>query len=282
MLFSTKRSFTCFYLKKCNLCLQWVGIDLLASLGLSSVIADIKLSRALRPVRKFAAKTTGLHGLISGKEYSVPHHFLDTEIAIGGKASTIISIDEELGIHDANAIEAEILARRFARRKWLRRAQSARSRENMNSGRRWGFRRGSQLSNRKGNTVSDYVIVPGLDVSPDAVEQRRRNRVEQIDVLLHRGFERLLELQCERDDLLRAPNPLYNYTMKHDPSTEQTFGDVRTTREFNFPSPELVNEYSECHCRYYYICECRRCNPPRAGMIIFSLLAYFISWAERL
>jgi hypothetical protein len=209
---------------------------------------DLKISRALRPVRKFAAKTTGLHGFLSGKEHTIPHHLLDTESAIGGKSSTIISIDEELGIHDANAIEAEVLARRFASRKWRRRAQSARSRDSKNAGRRWGFRRGNQLSNLKGNAVSDYVIVPSLDTSPDALEQRRRNRVEEIDVLLHRGVERLLELQCERDDLLCAPNPLFNYTKKYDPSTNRTFGDVRTNREFNFPSPELVNEYSEYSC----------------------------------
>ncbi len=233
----------------------------------------------MRPVRKFAAKTTGLHGLISGKEYTNPRCFLDIESAICGKTSTIISIDKELGIHDSNAIEAEILARRFATRKWRRR-QSARSRENKNSVRRWGFRRRSQLSNRKGNAVSNYVIVPSLDTSPDAVEQRRRNRVDQIDVLLHRGVERLLELQCERDDLLRAPNPFYNYTMKHDLSTNQTFGDARTTREFNFPSPELVNEYSESHC-CCYVCKCRRCIH-RADVMKISGLAYFIPWAERL
>jgi len=93
------------------------------------------------------------------------------------------------------------------------------------------------------NVVSDYVVVPGLDPSPDALEHRRRERVEEIDRLLHRGSERLLELQCERDDLLCAPNPLYNYTKAGDPSTNRTFGDVRTTREFNFPSPELVDEY---------------------------------------
>ena len=213
---------------------------------MSSVITDLKISRTLRPVRKFAAKTTGLHGLLSGKEYTKLHHLLDTESAIGGKASTVISIDEELGIHDANAIEAEILARRFASRKWRRRIKSpARSRGSKNPGRRWGFRRANQLSNLNGEAVSDYVIVPAVDTSPDAVEQRRRKRVEEIDVLLHRGVERLIELQCERDDLLCAPNPLFNYTKKNDPSTNQTFGDVRTSREFNFPSPELVNEYSE-------------------------------------
>lgn len=192
--------------------------------------------------------------MVSGKEYTNPRYFLDTECAIGGKASTIISIDEELGIHDANAVEAEILARRFASRKWRQRAQTARSKRSNNFRRGWRFRRRNPLSIPKGRNAADYVVVPVLDISPDALEQRRRNRVEEIDVLLQRGFERLLELQCERDDLLSAPNPLFNYTKKYDPSTNQTFGDVRTTREFNFPSPELVNEYSESLC-YFFECE---------------------------
>ena len=91
--------------------------------------------------------------------------------------------------------------------------------------------------------VSDYVVVSVLDSSPDALEHRRRKRVDEIDRLLLRGSERLLELQCERDDLLCAPNPLFNYTKKYHEETNHTFGDVRTTREFNFPSSDLVDEY---------------------------------------
>ena len=134
-----------------------------------------------------------------------------------------------------------MLARRVANRK-RRRNQDARTRGNNRPGRRWGFRRG-QGPNQRGKFDAKYVVVPALDPSPDALDYRRRKRVEEIDRLLQRGGDRLLELQCERDDLLQAPNPLFNYTKTYDPSTNQTFGDVRTTREFNFPSPELVNEY---------------------------------------
>jgi len=219
----------------------WVGIDLVASLGLSSLTDDLKISRALRTVRKAASKATGLHGFISGKEYTINHQLLDNENFIGGKTSTVISIDEELGIHDSNALEAEMLAQRVASRK-SRRGRDARVRGNKRQGKRWGFRRGQQATNPR-LIVSDYVVVPALDTSPDALELRRRKRVEDIDRLLQRGNERLLELQCERDDLLCAPNPLFNYTKKYDPSTNHTFGDVRTSREFNFPSDELVDEY---------------------------------------
>jgi hypothetical protein len=221
--------------------LKWVGIDLVASIGLSSLTDDLKISRALRPVRKAAAKATGLHGFVSGKQYTKDHPRLRLENSISGRTSTVISIDEELGIHDVNALEAETLARRFASRKIRRRVQNARRRDR----RRWGFRRGQQSPSPRGNVVYDYVVVPALDTSPDAIERRRLKRVEEIDRLVRRGSERLLELQCERDDLLCAPNPLFNYTKKYDPSTNHTFGDVRTTREFNFPPPELVDEYSK-------------------------------------
>ena len=214
--------------------MKWVGIDLVTSLGLSSLNDDLKISKALRGIRKSAAAYTGLHGFISGKEYII--HTQEV-IESDNTTSTVISIDEELGIHDTNAIQAEILARRVASRNRQRRGRN-------NKGRRWGFRRGQQATTP--NIVnSDYVVVSALDTSPDALESRRRKRAEEIDLLLQRGSERLQELQCERDDLLCAPNPLFNYTKKYDPSTNHTFGDVRTTREFNFPSPELVNEYSK-------------------------------------
>lgn len=214
--------------------MKWVGIDLVTSLGLSSLNDDLKISKALRGIRKSAAAYTGLHGFMSGKEY-----IIETEQVLesDNTTSTVISIDEELGIHDTNAIQAEILARRVASRNRQRRGRN-------NKGRRWGFRRGQQATTP--NSInSDYVVVSALDTSPDALEIRRRKRAEEIDLLLQRGSERLQELQCERDDLLCAPNPLFNYTKKYDPSTNHTFGDVRTTREFNFPSPELVNEYSK-------------------------------------
>lgn len=220
---------------------------MITSFGFSLLNADLKISRALRPVRKYASRTTGLHGILSGKKYTSRYQLLDASSAISGKASTVISIDEELGIHDANAIEAEILARRYASRIWRRRTQPSRPSDRRIFTRRWGFRRGSPIALcTKGNAASDLVIVPAVDTSPYAVEQRRRNRVDEIDLLLHRGVERLIELQSERDDLLCAPNPLFNYTKQHGPSTNHEFGDVRTKRDFNFPSTELVNEYSKC------------------------------------
>lgn len=218
----------------------WVPIDILSSFGLSTINDDLKISRVLRPVRKAVANITGLHGFVSGKIYTTTNS--SHTVIMRRKNAVVISIDEELGIHDAGALEAEMLARRFARQR-RRRNQRTNTRGNR-VGRRWGFRRGQQAAAARENTSSsEVVVVTSLDSSPDALEQRRRKRVEEIDHLLQRGSERLLELQCERDDLLQAPNPLFNYTKKYDPSTNQTFGDVRTSREFNFPPSSLVNEY---------------------------------------
>lgn len=221
----------------------WVPIDILSSFGLSTLNDDLKLSRVLRPVRKAVANVTGLHGFVSGKIYTTTNS--SHTVITRRKNAVVISIDEELGIHDAGALEAEMLARRVARQRRNRRNRNQGG--NNRAGRRWGFRRGQQAAGVaavENTRSSDYVVVPpSLDLSEDALEQRRRKRVEEIDHLLQRGGERLLELQCERDDLLQAPNPLFNYTKKYDPSTNQTFGDVRTVREFNFPPSSLVNEY---------------------------------------
>lgn len=201
------------------------------------------MSRALRHVRKQAARATGLHGFISGKGYLTDNYqtFDIKKSAIQGKdTSTITSIDEILGIHDVNALEAERLARCLVTRQRRR----GRAHGNSKSRLRWGSRKSQQHRLYDSIFISDCGVVPTLDSSPDAQKHRRRQRVEEIDRLLLRGNKRMLELQCERDDLLCAPNPLFNYTKRtYDPSTNQAFGDVRTTREFDFPPSGLVDDY---------------------------------------
>ena len=229
--------------------LQWIGIDLVTSLGLSSFSDDLKISRALRPMRKAVSKATGLHGFMSGKQYISNEQSLGSE----NRTSTVISIDEELGIHDANAVEAEMLARRVASRRRHRRQGGSNNRQ----GRRWGFRRGQQGPNN--NLVSsNYVVVPALDTSPNALEHRRRKRAEEIDLLLKRGSERLLELQCERDDLLSAPNPLFNYTKKYFSQTEcniyLAIDDILSKyfKSLNFSNQKNPNKTN--HCIFVIFC----------------------------
>jgi hypothetical protein len=199
----------------------------------------MKISKVLRPVRKAAAQATGLHGFLSGK----PMPSLDSDLnkQKRKRAPTVISIDEELGIHDSTASEAEVVARKLARpltRRQQQRMERAANRRRR--GRRWGIRRGNSLK-----ADPEYIVIPVkvLDESPDALERRRRKRVEEIDELLKRGSARLMELQCEKDDLQQAPNPLFNYTKHYDESANKTFGDVRTNREFSFPRPGLVDDY---------------------------------------
>lgn len=188
------------------------------------------------------AKATGLHGFISRKQYVL----LDPECIILETTPNVISIDEELGIHDVKAIEAESLARKFATQKMRRRAQKRK--KNPRSGRRWGFRRRQQILCPASENPPPFeiVVVPIIDASPDALDQSKLKRVEEIDRLLYRGSERLLELQCERDDLLCAPSPLFNYTKQaYESAINSTFGVVRTTRQFKFPPSELVDEYGK-------------------------------------
>lgn len=214
---------------------------MIASFGLSAVVEDMKISKVLRPVRKAAARSTGLHGFLSGKPTSSDPELNNVNKR---KQPTVISIDKELGIHDATASEAELTARQLAkpltRRQQIRMERRAANRNRR--GRRWGLRRGNNLK-----VDPEYIVIPVrvLDESPDALERRRRKRVEEIDDLLKRGSARLMELQCEKDDLQQAPNPLFNYTKQYDESVNKTFGDVRTTREFNFPPQPLVEDYIE-------------------------------------
>jgi len=96
----------------------------------------------------------------------------------------------------------------------------------------------SVAANIKGKTVSTEI-------------RKRAERVKEIDRLICRIQKDVAELQCEKDDLQRRPNPLYNYTSvcpleKHAAggrnSTQHCLTN-RTVREFNFPPPEFAETY---------------------------------------
>ncbi len=72
-------------------------------------------------------------------------------------------------------------------------------------------------------------------------QKKRTERVMAIDKLILEGQFKLQELQCEKDALQRRPNPLWNYTTE----TRGSNQDPTYTRTFNFPPPELVEEYLE-------------------------------------
>jgi len=68
--------------------------------------------------------------------------------------------------------------------------------------------------------------------------------VKDIDLLMQEGQKKILELQIEKDDLQRRPNPFFNYTKPDTASkNKRDVKDEATVREFNFPSDDLVSEY---------------------------------------
>jgi len=76
-------------------------------------------------------------------------------------------------------------------------------------------------------------------------EEKRRERVKEIDRLIVEGQQKILDLQCKKDELQRRPNPLYNYTKTSTSTSNTDQSDTKesNTRTFNFPSDDLVNEY---------------------------------------
>jgi hypothetical protein len=109
------------------------------------------------------------------------------------------------------------------------------------------------------STSPDIVHRSSL-TEQERIEQRKRTqRVKEIDELIQSAQKQLLQLACEKDLLQQRPNPLWNYTSTNSVSTADSNdkGSNTTTstspndttsssdRTFNFPSPDLVEEYIE-------------------------------------
>lgn len=218
---------------------QWGTIDRVFSLGLSDVNPSWKLSRRLRYVRKATAHVTGLHGVISRKKRltTLP------ENAITPSTGTDATLNEE----DLGMIQRRIAAIEIAKQNVAKRA--AENAEVAVKRRRGLFRRRrreNQIDNIDASATagsrdldeseisSMYLTLERKSLEEQLEDERRKERVQEIDRLISKGQKDLLDLQCEKDDLQRRPNPLYNYT---------TATDGKTTRDFNFPPQELVDEY---------------------------------------
>jgi hypothetical protein len=88
---------------------------------------------------------------------------------------------------------------------------------------------------------------------------KRTQRVKEIDALIQLAQKQLLQLACEQDLLQQCPNPLWNYTASrqkvwtvdnnpnrnNDTTTSQDNATSSSDRVFDFPSPDLVDEYIE-------------------------------------
>lgn len=206
----------------------WSPIDSIISLGLANLYPELRVSRRLRPVRKLAARVTGLHGVLSGKV---------TEPAT-----------------EAEEMNARIGAVR------RRLAAIARARENVErieavEASKSGVRRGLFGRLRQPANEEEYGFVLKKSTEEILRERRRKQRVKEIDRLIAESQKRLLELACEKDVLQRRPNPLWNYTItdeegrqtEHDkrPEDHSLHHLVSATRDFNFPPKDLVDEYME-------------------------------------
>jgi len=86
--------------------------------------------------------------------------------------------------------------------------------------------------------------IPSIRKTPEALEEekRRKERVQEIDKLIMEAQRRLQQLACEKDELQRRPNPLWNYTTEK-VSRRRGNQTTITTRRFNFPPDDLVVEY---------------------------------------
>lgn len=100
-----------------------------------------------------------------------------------------------------------------------------------------------------------FTDIPDPSVPPikPIISEEDREKVKEIDRLIQEGQRRILELQIQKDELQKSPNPLYNYTAPSEDSEssdDEDFGDSADkaftgSRVFNFPSEKLVSEYIE-------------------------------------
>lgn len=206
-------------------CIQWRSIDKLLTLGYADEHPVWRVSSHLRTFRKSAAKVTGLHGVLSGKPRQPSAGTVD---------------DEQLGL-----VRRRLAAIDRARRN-VERASAIAS--NSTVTRRllfWKVREPAETGNQ-------YAFVLRKSSKEKLEEERRKDRVREIDKQMHEAQQRLMQLACEKDVLQRRPNPLWNYTttdtspdaVKNESRASSAHdGSVAASRQFNFPHPDLVSEY---------------------------------------
>eukprot|EP00977_Amphora_coffeiformis_P028832 scaffold37412_cov153-Amphora_coffeaeformis.AAC.1 len=214
----------------------WGAIDNVFSIGLAGSHPSLRLSRRLRVVRKQVASVTGLHGAISGKSRKVAR---PTSVPIAQED------DEHMGM----------LRRRLAAIDRARGNLGLSANGNDREGRKRGIF-GRLLSSDEESLrdeESQYSFI--LQQERNRAEAKaRQKRVQEIDEQIAQGQKRLLQLATEKDILQRRPNPLWNYTTTLEeldrarrPPTENSTAEatksVNPSRQFNFPPPDLVDEY---------------------------------------
>jgi len=250
----------------------WRGIDGIASLGLSYGVPQLRLSRHLRPMRKAAAKATGLSGFLSGKQRTLIEA-QEEEVKLNEEElkrvrRSIAAIDRvrkriELKKAEEAALEKPRVRRRRERRQkkdLLKTVESSTKTKIVESSTKTKtvesptktktvesptntkiVESATKTKNVESSTktLRENDFKKAESTKEDLELQERKARVEEIDKLITEGQQKLQELVCEKDSLQRRPNPLYNYTA----SLSENGGDVKFSREFNFPSDTLVDDY---------------------------------------
>ena len=224
------------------------------------------MSKKLHTIRKKAANITGLHGLISGKgrsEYA----------GLYGNGAELN--EEQLGKIRKRLAAIEMARKRVATAtteplnevgtqipRWRRAFSRGRIAANQNDLSVELDNEVQQVEEETFSSKPEQKVdkIPSIAYNTykkatstgyDLDERKRTERVKEIDSLIKQGQQRILELQCQKDELQRRPNPLYNYTNinnnLNNESSEKEDKDRSYTnaRTFNFPSPKLVGEYIE-------------------------------------
>jgi hypothetical protein len=158
-----------------------------------------------RAIRKAGARATGIHGLVSGKYRSKIHSTVDSRRVTPSEWSWK---NPDFGV----ARKGEI------NRLWKSAAESE------------AFR-------------NIHNIIRGVKGKADIPDQIRKDRVKEIDNQMEAAQRRLFELACEKDVLQERLNPLWNYSVNHLPNKNGSNYRISASREFNFPSPDMVDDY---------------------------------------
>lgn len=242
----------------------------MSSLGLSEISDDLKLSKHLRTFRKKAAKATGLHGVLSGK---------GRESSDLGKHMNLTQElnEEDLGAIRRRLAAIENARRRVAAKAASTELnQSQSSLQNVPKWRR-PFVRKNRRGNAGVITEGRLTLVetekeivdgeiseelnldgptPKIELSPEEIveltqeeeemsEARnelkvKRQKLEEIEVMIQENQKRIVELQCQKDDIQQRPNPLFKYSS---PEKQDESESKASSRTFNFPEESLVTEY---------------------------------------
>lgn len=183
------------------------------------------------------ARVTGLHGTLSGKPR--------TSIQSGETVN-----EDRLGEEDLAMVRRRIAAIDKAREGVDKIAKADKERKSRRRGGWFGRREPvviPEVSKQKVPTATvatGMTDIPSIRKTPEELkeEQARKERVQEIDKLMSEASRRLAQLACEKDDLQRRHNPLWNYTTER-VSKRRGNQTTITTRKFSFPPEDLVDEY---------------------------------------